>query len=171
VVGIVEHLRGASASTPLVVGGVVLLEAGIALRLWSIATLGRDFATALGSARLVTTEPYRFVRHPSELGLLLAAFGGVEGQNPVAQLYGEILAAGCLNHEENGRPTQRIFGSYTVGDNWTFVRADLDALDTAHPSMLVVSSWEINEKQEAATIVKILKAIVAQHGTPRSMPA
>jgi len=76
VVGILEHLRGASAPAPLVFGGIVLLEAGVALRLWSIATLGRGFATALGSARLVTTGPYRFVRHPSELGLLLAAFGG-----------------------------------------------------------------------------------------------
>jgi hypothetical protein len=93
------------------------------------------------------------------------------GAEPGRAALREILAAGCLNHEENGRPAQRIFGSYTVGDNWTFVRADLDALDTAHPSMLVVSSWEINEKQEAATIVKILKAIVAQHGTTRSMPA
>lgn len=58
-----------------------------------------------------------------------------------------------------------------MGDDWTFVRAELDALDTARPSMSVVSSWEIDEKLEAATIVKILKAIVAQHGTTRSMTA
>lgn len=103
--------------------------------------------------------------------IIVEAKRGVEAQNPVAQLYGEILAAGCLNHQENGRPEQRIYGCYTVGDNWTFVRADLDALDTAHPSMSVVSSWEISEKLEAATIVKILKAVVAQHGTTRRMPA
>jgi hypothetical protein len=65
-------------------------------------------------------------------------------------------------------PGQRIYGSYTVADDWTFVRADLDALDIARPAMSVVSSWEIDEKLEAATIVKILKAIVAQHGTTRS---
>ena len=72
--------------------------------------------------------------------IIVEAKRGVEGQNPVAQLYGEILAAGCLNHQENGRPGQRIYGSYTVGNDWTFVRADIDALDTAHPSMSVVSS-------------------------------
>jgi protein-S-isoprenylcysteine O-methyltransferase Ste14 len=76
VVGVVDHVCGASAPTSVLVVGGVLLETGIAVRLWSIATLGRGFSTALGSAQLVTTGPYRLARHPSELGLLLAAFGG-----------------------------------------------------------------------------------------------
>lgn len=95
--------------------------------------------------------------------IVVEAKRGVEGHNPVAQLYGELLAAACLNAKETGRPEQRIHGSYTVGESWSFVQADLEALDTARPSMSVISSWEINEKLEAATIVKILRSIVAQH--------
>jgi protein-S-isoprenylcysteine O-methyltransferase Ste14 len=92
VVGISEHLRGARAPAPVLVAGVVLLGVGIALRLWSIATLGRGFVTALGNARLVTTGPYRFARHPSELGLLLAAFGGASMlASPLAALGAVLL--------------------------------------------------------------------------------
>jgi len=43
------------------------------------------------------------------------------------------------------------------------VRAEVSGIDTERPAMVVVSSRELNEKYEAATIVKILKSIVAQH--------
>ncbi len=86
---------------------------------------------------------------------------GTEGANPVSQLYGEMLAAACLNAKEKGTHSARIFGSYTVADGWTFVRADISGLDTPRPVIAVVSSWELDEKSEAATIVKILKSIVA----------
>ncbi|HEY4055991.1 MAG TPA: methyltransferase [Kofleriaceae bacterium] len=82
---VLDHLRGAHAGHALVGVGVVLLAAGIALRLWSIATLGPHFITALRGATRVTAGPYRFTRHPSEVGLLLAAFGG-------ALLLGSLLA-------------------------------------------------------------------------------
>lgn len=88
---------------------------------------------------------------------------GVEGTDPVAQLYGEMLAAASLNAREEGRSAQRMYGSYTVSDSWTFVRADIEGLDGERPGMTVVCSSEIDEKTEAPTIVKILKAIVAQH--------
>jgi hypothetical protein len=94
--------------------------------------------------------------------IVVEAKRGVEGYNPVLQLYGEILAAACLNAQESGRPTQRLYGCYTVGDNWTFVRADVAGLDAERPSFSVVSSSEFDEKLEAATIVKILKSIVAR---------
>ena len=79
------------------------------------------------------------------------------------QLYGELLAAAWLNMHETGRTTQRIYGCYTVGATWTFVRADLEGLDTERPSLSVVSSPELSERLEAATIVKILKSIVRRH--------
>jgi len=72
VAGVVEHLARGTAHCLL--GGSVL-AAGIALRLWAIATLGTGFATALAPSRIVRTGPYRWMAHPSEIGLV-AAVGG-----------------------------------------------------------------------------------------------
>jgi hypothetical protein len=96
--------------------------------------------------------------------IMIEAKRGVEGTIPVLQLYGEMLAAACLNAIETGRPTQSIYGCYTVADDWTFVRMAVEGLDTPHPSLEIVSSYELGEKVEAVTIVKILKSIVAEHG-------
>lgn len=63
-------LHGLSA--PLV--GLVLALAGGALRLWAIEHLGRQFSyrtRPVEERRLVTTGPYRLVRHPLYTGLLL----------------------------------------------------------------------------------------------------
>lgn len=96
--------------------------------------------------------------------IVVKAKRGVEGGWPVTQLYGEMLAAACLNAKESNRPAQRMWGLYTVADDWCFVRADVMGLDTERPTLSVVSSRELDEKNEAATIVKILKSIVARHG-------
>ncbi|MFT3770783.1 MAG: hypothetical protein QM820_35620 [Minicystis sp.] len=109
--------------------------------------LGRPLAGELRAPFLVVVEAKR----------------GVEAASPVAQLYGELLAAASINAQETGRPSQRIYGCYTVADNWTFVRLQAEALDTPHPSFEVVTSWELNEKVEAGTIARILKTIVAEH--------
>lgn len=98
--------------------------------------------------------------------IIVEAKRGVEGINPVTQLYAELLAAACLNARETGRYTQRVYGCYTVAATWAFVRADVSGLDSEMPSFSVVTSPEISEKPEAATIVKILKSIVAERGAP-----
>jgi hypothetical protein len=95
--------------------------------------------------------------------IVVEAKKGVEGSSPVMQLYGEILAAACLNAHQHGHPVQRLYGCYTVADNWTFVRAEVEGLDSPRPRFSLISSWEINEKTEATVIVKILKSIVAEH--------
>ncbi len=56
--------------------GLVVAAAGVALRIWAIRTLGDAFRTALDTPRLVATGPYRWLRHPSELGLVVIAAGG-----------------------------------------------------------------------------------------------
>ncbi|HVV82292.1 MAG TPA: isoprenylcysteine carboxylmethyltransferase family protein [Kofleriaceae bacterium] len=48
----------------------------IGLRLWAILTLGDGFMTRLPPLRLSAAGPCRWLRHPSELGLPLAAAGG-----------------------------------------------------------------------------------------------
>ncbi len=62
----------------LFVFGLLMLWAGVALRLWSIGTLGRYFRRVVviqEGHRVVTAGPYGLVRHPSYLGNLLAAAG------------------------------------------------------------------------------------------------
>jgi protein-S-isoprenylcysteine O-methyltransferase Ste14 len=67
--GIVENGDGAA-------WGVVLIAVGAALRVTAIVQLGSAFRTTLDSATLVTTGIYRWLRHPSEYGLILIAAGG-----------------------------------------------------------------------------------------------
>jgi protein-S-isoprenylcysteine O-methyltransferase Ste14 len=61
-----------------VVAGVVMIVAGIGLRGWSIATLGRFFQYQIQvqpGHRVVTSGPYRYVRHPSYTGIALVLAG------------------------------------------------------------------------------------------------
>ena len=107
--------------------------------------LGRPVAGELRAPFLVVVEAKR----------------GVEGVSPVAQLYAELLAAAGLNAREAQRPSQRLYGCYTVADSWTFVELAAEGLDTPKPTASIVTSPEYSEKTEAATIARILKSIVA----------
>lgn len=58
--------------------GLVLIWAGIALRVWSVLVLGKSFRTTVevhAGQQVVDHGPYRFVRHPSYSGLLIVAVG------------------------------------------------------------------------------------------------
>jgi len=55
----------------------VLLLTGTLLALWSALTLGRNFSLLPQARTLVTSGPYRFVRHPMYAGGLLIALGEV----------------------------------------------------------------------------------------------
>jgi protein-S-isoprenylcysteine O-methyltransferase len=58
--------------------GVVMVFAGLVLRLWAIHTLGRFFTSTVqvgDGQRVVRSGPYRMLRHPSYAGALLTAFG------------------------------------------------------------------------------------------------
>ncbi|HEX6882696.1 MAG TPA: isoprenylcysteine carboxylmethyltransferase family protein [Planctomycetota bacterium] len=71
-------LRGAAAPAPLLAAGLALFAAGAALRLWCIRTLGTWWnarARVDPGLRVVAEGPYRFVRHPNYLGVLLELVG------------------------------------------------------------------------------------------------
>jgi protein-S-isoprenylcysteine O-methyltransferase Ste14 len=58
--------------------GIVIMWLGLAVRAWSVATLGRAFRTTVevdAGQAVVSRGPYRLVRHPSYTGLLLLAAG------------------------------------------------------------------------------------------------
>ncbi len=76
--------------------GILLILAGCAIRLWAIAKLGRWFTAEvkiMPGQPLITSGPYRIVRHPSYLGAYMAFWG-------VALLleafFGLFLAAGAM---------------------------------------------------------------------------
>jgi protein-S-isoprenylcysteine O-methyltransferase Ste14 len=58
--------------------GLIVLWCGVALRLWSFHTLGRYFTLTVRTSPdqpVISTGPYRVLRHPSYTGILLAVTG------------------------------------------------------------------------------------------------
>jgi protein-S-isoprenylcysteine O-methyltransferase Ste14 len=81
-------LRGGSLavhSVILTAIGAVLFACGIALAVWARLHLGRNWGmpmTQRAEPELVTSGPYRFVRHPIYSGLLTAMLGDRAGRQP-----------------------------------------------------------------------------------------
>lgn len=70
--GLVVHSRA------LEIAGTILFAAGLALAVWARVHLGRNWGmpmTEKEEPELVTSGPYRFIRHPIYSGILLAALG------------------------------------------------------------------------------------------------
>lgn len=68
----------ARQSVAVLAGGLVLMWAGIALRLWAFHTLGQYFTfTVMTSSdqRVVSGGPYRLIRHPGYAGAALTMAG------------------------------------------------------------------------------------------------
>jgi protein-S-isoprenylcysteine O-methyltransferase Ste14 len=70
---------GAIPSTPYLIGLILLLVwVGIGLRWWCFQTLGHYFTFSVMTSKdqpVITTGPYRALRHPSYAGLLLILLG------------------------------------------------------------------------------------------------
>ena len=80
-----------------VVAGLVLIVAGAALRAWSIVTLGRFFQYQIriqAEHRVVTNGPYRYVRHPSYTGVILAVAGYALATDDVFSLLAALVLTG-----------------------------------------------------------------------------
>lgn len=66
------------ASMAVFIVGIGLMWLGIALRLWAIGTLGRFFRSQVVIQKghsIVSSGPYRYLRHPSYAGAVLTALG------------------------------------------------------------------------------------------------
>jgi protein-S-isoprenylcysteine O-methyltransferase Ste14 len=95
VVLVVRVFRGGSLavhSPVLGAIGAVLFAAGIAVAIWARVHLGRNWGmpmTQKAEPELVTSGPYRFVRHPIYSGLL----AGILGTALATNLIGVIIVA------------------------------------------------------------------------------
>jgi len=95
--------------------------------------------------------------------VVVEAKRGLDNQNPLAQLYGQLLAGAYLNWQEDRKEPQIIFGCYTIADIWTFIRAEVGGIEEDVPSLMVESSREYGGKWEGETICCLLKQIVAPY--------
>lgn len=95
-------------------GGAALWSAGVILRWWAIAALGPHWRIGQdegdGRAEFVARGPYRFVRHPINIGLVLVAGGmvllsGVEARALVLLGYAAVyyLVQGRIEDRRWGR--------------------------------------------------------------------
>jgi protein-S-isoprenylcysteine O-methyltransferase Ste14 len=63
---------------PLFAAGLALMLAGIVVRQWAVAMLGRSFTVVVRvreGQEVIDTGPYRWVRHPSYTGMLMTFTG------------------------------------------------------------------------------------------------
>ena len=92
-------LRGGSLavhSVILTAIGVLLFACGIALAVWARLHLGRNWGmpmTQRAEPELVTSGPYRFVRHPIYSGLLTAVLGTALVDNLLGLIVVAVLVA------------------------------------------------------------------------------
>jgi hypothetical protein len=84
---------------------------------------------------------------------------GLEGKDPLYQLYGAMLAVAKLNFDDIKQDKQTIYGCYTISDSWTFLRGEVEKLESDKPIFKVETSREFIERFEAEVILGILKAI------------
>jgi protein-S-isoprenylcysteine O-methyltransferase Ste14 len=87
--------------------GVIVFAVGGTLRIWPVFALGRRFSGLVAiqpGHTLLTTGIYRFIRHPSYLGLLLSVFGwGLAFRSGVGLLLAAMLVpplVARMNSEE-----------------------------------------------------------------------
>jgi protein-S-isoprenylcysteine O-methyltransferase Ste14 len=102
-----------------VVAGLALIVAGIGLRAWSIATLGRFFQYQIQiqpGHLVVTGGPYRYVRHPSYTGIAIVLTGIALASDDLWSLVAAAALGGAglavRIHAEERQLAQALGGEY-----------------------------------------------------------
>jgi len=94
--GVELVLRDRPPAWPFVLAGLALFLAGEALRLWCMRVLGVEWnarAAVHPELRVVASGPYRWIRHPNYLGVLLEFLG----LGLAAEAWITLLATGPLH--------------------------------------------------------------------------
>jgi protein-S-isoprenylcysteine O-methyltransferase Ste14 len=80
---------------PYRAAGLIVIWLGLAIRVWAVGALGRAFRTTVevdAGQAVVSSGPYRWVRHPSYSGLLLIVTGcGLASGSPLALIVSAVL--------------------------------------------------------------------------------
>ncbi|MFE3258781.1 methyltransferase family protein [Nocardia sp. NPDC059091] len=88
-------LRFPGPVLPWQILGVALMWLGLVVRAWAIAVLGKHFRTTVEVDRdqpVISTGPYRWIRHPSYTGILLLTLGfGLAAGNYVSLLLTTVV--------------------------------------------------------------------------------
>jgi protein-S-isoprenylcysteine O-methyltransferase Ste14 len=116
-------LRGGSLAVHSVIleaAGALLFACGIALAVWARLHLGRNWGmpmTQRAKPELVTSGPYRFVRHPIYSGLLTALLGtalvnNLLGLIVVAVLVGYFYYSGIVEERNLAATFPKAYPEY-----------------------------------------------------------
>lgn len=102
------------------VGGLILFLS-LALYLWGLVTLGKMFTASSGfgvrlpqGQRLITSGPYRYVRHPMYLAVILAGVGGLLLYRTWAMLIFAVMMFGLVRRAR--REEQAL--AELLGEEW-----------------------------------------------------
>jgi protein-S-isoprenylcysteine O-methyltransferase Ste14 len=118
--GVVKNAAWQFGSAGLTAAGLLIMWAGLVVRIWAIGVLGTSFRMTVEvdtAQQVVDSGPYRWVRHPSYTGILLlmAGLSLVYGNWPALAIL-LVLPAGVLIHRifvEEAVLTEVIGRAYT----------------------------------------------------------
>jgi len=108
--------------------GVAIYTIGGMLRLWPVFVLGNRFSGLVAiqpEHRLVTTGPYRRIRHPSYLGMLICVFGWALAFRSLA---GVVLAAATIAPVIARRNAEETLLIDAFGEAYRKYRSETDRL-------------------------------------------
>jgi protein-S-isoprenylcysteine O-methyltransferase len=74
----VKYLEIPGSFNSQLIVAIIVIWAGLILRFWAVQTLGKFFRTTVmiqKEHQVIKNGPYRYIRHPSYTGLLLATVG------------------------------------------------------------------------------------------------
>jgi protein-S-isoprenylcysteine O-methyltransferase Ste14 len=108
------------------VAGFILLNAGMLLSMATLATLGRSFSVFPQARKLVTSGPYRIIRHPLYLSEFLATLGAMwqfkQPWSVVIALLTILVQIPRMHFEEDIlRKTFAEYATYEARTKWRLI--------------------------------------------------
>jgi hypothetical protein len=97
--------------------------------------------------------------------LVVEAKRALDAVDPLQQLQGAMLTVALQRLEDQPDQAHDVFGCFTIGDAWTFVRGRFARVLVSDGRFEIDAAYypsrELSEHAEADTIAAILKAVVA----------